>query len=182
MKRLLLALLLLPLIATADPGKATRYLINEPASLLDIMMIRLNITLDNLEEILQEEFDTRTGTTGLGASAVASYDYENDLIVVGVHHLDLGENITDLELMEIGCRSSLWLVKEFVGTSIENSFSHEGYKSADEPEDLLEQVKKRVQLDCGVSSLEKVTVFITIESMLLSDDYSVTKHDVPEEN
>ena len=58
MKKLLA--LILPLIANAQPGPATRYLVNEPATLFDIGMMRL--------DTLTTEFEQRVGLSWGGSN------------------------------------------------------------------------------------------------------------------
>ena len=43
MKKLTVLLLLLPALASADPGKATRAFMSQPASLFDLGMLKLNL-------------------------------------------------------------------------------------------------------------------------------------------
>ena len=45
MKQLTAVLLLSPLLGSADPGPATKYLIDEPASLVDIGPLRMRLDL-----------------------------------------------------------------------------------------------------------------------------------------
>ena len=73
MKKLTALPLLLPVLASADPGAATRWLINEPANLLDIGMMRVNQDLDENES--GHESDYRAVTKADPVREMMGADY-----------------------------------------------------------------------------------------------------------
>jgi len=73
----LLALFLFPLIANAEPGPTTQYLMNEPATLFDIGMMRLGA--------LTSQFQQRVGLSWLASDgrreffkAEVNSEYDSD--------------------------------------------------------------------------------------------------------
>ena len=57
MKKLIELLLLVPIVASADPGAVTRYLMNEPVSLFDLGMLRADRDLINTQPTMSKLID-----------------------------------------------------------------------------------------------------------------------------
>ena len=79
-------LLLIPLLISAHPESATKYLIDEPASMMDIGLLRMKLdltefTVPPVTRIIVDEGEN--GITGLAMDT--QYDYANDMIIVRVY-------------------------------------------------------------------------------------------------
>ena len=149
MKRLVV-LLLLPLAAHAQPGALTHNLMNEPATLFDIGMVRLNI--------LATEFRNRVGLYWTGSAGTAEffeaevnsgYDAADDRIYVSF--LIMNSEVTNAQ-MEEGCgvafrQMGIWLAK-----SLPDLFSHDGRRDPSEAASLSDGLSEVVSLRCYVSS------------------------------
>jgi len=120
--RKLAGALLLPFVANAQPGATTQYLISEPATLLDIGMVRL--------DSLTTEFERRVGLSwtanGGGrehfeAEINTNYDPDDDKIYVSF--LVMNSEATNPQ-MEEGCRSAMGQMKIWLGKSLPDLFLH----------------------------------------------------------
>ena len=89
MKRVLL-LLLFPLLATADPGAATQYLMNEPASLFDVGIARAQQDLEKTKAAVSSRIARQFGEEIFFIPEIR-YEFDNDLLVF-VFNLALSEN------------------------------------------------------------------------------------------
>ena len=70
MKQLTAVLLLSPLLGSADPGPATKYLIDEPASLMDIGPLRMRLDLTSGTLSTPWLSPTRTPATRIQAGPI----------------------------------------------------------------------------------------------------------------
>ena len=147
--RKMIALLLAPLLASAEPGPAVQYLLDEPASLLDIAMVRL--------DDLTDEFENRVGlywTEGdeikfFKAEINASCDPDDDKIYVSFLAMN---SEADAGQMEEGCRNamsqmSIWLLK-----SLHRVFPHVEYEVPSMPADFYSGLKELFEIRCYFSS------------------------------
>ena len=146
MKKLLLALLF-PFCAGAAPGPFTESLMNEPASMLDIGMLRL--------QMLTTEFERRVGLhwTKDGkyeyfkASVNQRYDAEDDRIYVGIAIST--DTATEAQMAE-GCEYAMrqlgyWLAK-FAGTS----FMHVGDRERGKWREMDATMRELIVMRCYV--------------------------------
>lgn len=78
MERLIALLLLLPVLASAGPGGATRYLINEPASLMDIGIDRGRYAIQDLQSYLEEAVQVRAGKSTVNSINTMMYYHFSD--------------------------------------------------------------------------------------------------------
>ena len=143
MKKLIF-LLLLPAVASADPGPATRYLINEPASLLDVGLLRAQEYLDGKRIVLENQLKEQ-GAENAFVLATANYDFENDLISIGYSIL-LDTSVVRKTCHVVLSDREVMLLKPLLFAW----FSHRGeYVSTDRPEDFHNSLATRVEVSCG---------------------------------
>lgn len=134
-----IVLMLLPLCAQGAPGGVTQYLINEPASMLDVGMVRL----DNLTTWFR-------GAVGLYWRHVdinSQYDPDTDRISISITTMD---TTSTAEQMKDGCREALQQLQIVVLKSLPDLFQHVGYSNPMEPEKLGATLRGMIQLRCTV--------------------------------
>jgi len=174
MKRLL-PLLLFSFIAAADPGPATRWLMNERASLLDIGIIRLDLHLESDGEYWSEVFSSHLITVEqLSADEIpfvhtigAHYDYDDDLIVAWFS-ARYGQ-----ELPKGAVEACKWLLNSqnrSLSDAASRWFGHYGYVNTSRPENLDEQIDGRVELRCEVHGTDQA---VNVRRRLGSDQVFV---------
>ena len=140
MRLFLTLLLLFPLIASADPSATTRWLMNEPASLLDIGLLRAQLTLDDRDRTLNS-FTWHKESEDLRIDSSIGYDYERDLIFVSII-------LTSADDPKSVCGT---LIREYAATVLvylEYWFKHSEYSTSSTPDDLISQLQKSVELRC----------------------------------
>ena len=125
----LLVLLLLPLLANAENSSISKVLKDEPATLLDIGMVRL--------DTLTREFGQRVGvywTTASGnkeafrADINSYYDAKSDKIYVSFFAMD--SNAADAQMKE-GCEMAMEQISIWIWKSLPGLFLHEGFDNTD---------------------------------------------------
>ncbi len=149
------AMLLAPLVASAAPGQVAQYLINEPATLLDIGMMRL--------ETLTTEFERRVGlhwTDGgeskfFDASISSEYDSEDGKIYV--YFLVMDSEPTELQMAE-GCKNALAQMNIWLLKSIHVLFAHVGYDDPTRPPNFYADASKMFELRCYFSSSRDTSI------------------------
>lgn len=143
------AILLMPALAQAGPGPATRYLMNERATLLDIGMMRL--------ETLTHEFQGRVGLdwTDKGspkffrAGINTLYDPKDDKIYV--HFLVMNSDATAEQMAE-GCKNAMGQMSTWLLKSLPRLFLHTGYDDPLVPVSLPKELAAMFELRCYFSS------------------------------
>lgn len=169
MKRSIL-LLLFPLLAFADPGAAMRYLINEPASLMDLGLVRLDIRLAEYRETIGPNIDELAKTDLHGYSFSSTYNADKEEISVRLWILP-----KDSSQAVAACQNLLPIVRSPVEHGIRTLFFHaDSPSSNDQPEPLA--LLAESSLYCvttdSYSSKEEVSVHIGFDSY----DMTVTIH------
>ena len=145
----IIAILLVPLLAGAEPGPVTQYLTNEPATLLDIGMMRL--------ETLTTEFEKRVGLhwTDNGemklfrAEINAQYEPDDDKIYVGF--LIMRSKPTEEQMAE-GCENAMAQMNIWLLKSLHVLFEHTGYDDPSRPPDFYKGLKEMFEIRCYFSS------------------------------
>jgi len=144
-----IALLLVPLFAGAEPGPTIQYLFNEPATLLDVAMVRL--------DDLTDEFENRVGLYWTEGDEMAFFkaeinsNYEPDDDKIYVSFLVMSSEAVEEQMAE-GCRNAMsqmniWLVK-----SLHRMFPHVGYEDPSMPADFYVGLKDMFEIRCYFSS------------------------------
>ncbi|MFT5116022.1 MAG: hypothetical protein ACI9H8_000282 [Lysobacterales bacterium] len=147
MKKLIL-LFLIPTLVYAEPGPATQYLMNEPASLFDVGMLRLKHTIAYWERQMTGNYKNKSGGNSIGGNVNVSYRPEDDKIYVGLSVMD---SSATHEQMEAGCRYALRHIQIYVSKSAHALYQHVGYRDSAEPEELDSSVRDMFVLRCYVS-------------------------------
>lgn len=150
MKRII-AMLLLPVLGNAEPGPVTRYLINEPASLLDIGMMRL--------ETLTTEFEKRVGLYWtendelkfFRSEVNSSYEPADDRIYVSF--LAMNSDATEAQMAE-GCRNAMSQMNIWLMKSLPGLFLHVGDDDPSLPADFYQKLRNMFELRCYFSSAQ----------------------------
>lgn len=147
-KQTVLIALLFPVLAGASTEPTLEGLFSEPATLMDVGMVRL--------EILTTEFERRVGlywTKDDGekeffkAEVNSWYAAEDDRIYVAF--LIMNSEATEAQLQE-GCNNSMRQMGYWLRKSLPAAFSHVG--RVDYSKHLLQALDERVVMRCYVSS------------------------------
>lgn len=159
MKRLILILMLFPVLAFADPGSATRYLINEPASLMDIGLLRAKIDLADAGDIIRDKVNQADDARANMSRVFIYYEFADDLIVISS---DLGISL-DLpsDSLKAKCFDVLTALRFYTDVHFVTWFQHSGYAKTDNPEDLSWEVASRTELRCSVMNVQTQNALIT---------------------
>lgn len=148
MKSLTALFLLLPVVALADPGAATRYLMNEPASMLDIGIVRIAQDIEVRRIYLAEQYADATSSGNVLVTTSADYSFGDDNVLI---HFYIGTDSS--EKAEDGCRN---LIAE-LGPDLRNlvvvAFAHHGYTTNGYTDELGEQMVRRTNIICLVRNL-----------------------------
>jgi len=163
MKRVIL-LLFFPLLAFADPGAATRYLMNEPASLMDIGLLRANISLDANAKDMTTFARHKTENDDLRIYASAEYKYADDLIIfelfLGSSKDSLGEE----------CDHVISNYSKFVLSRVDPWFFHAGFLRKTQPEELETLLKERIEMRCKTGQVSARRRLLEDEIFWLKED------------
>ncbi len=82
MRRYLIVLLLLPSMTVAEPGPAAQYLLQEPVTLMDLGLERMNREIDIHGRQIEDLIRTQTADSDLEVFASARYDDLDDLFLL----------------------------------------------------------------------------------------------------
>lgn len=122
MKKILI-LFLFPLLIRAEPGTLTLELMNKPASLFDVAMLRLHRVLDYWEDQITSSYQRHSSSSTHAGSINANYSWEDDKIYVSFSVTD--HNGTGEE-MQAGCQNVLGYLRVYVGKGVPGLFMHVG--------------------------------------------------------
>lgn len=145
MRSVFALLLLCPLLALADQGAATRYLMTEPASLMDIGLLRLDQSLEEMSDRFGQWYETDTGVEGVSVSTEAEYLLEDDRIRI---HVLI--SVESTQRGESGCRDLIRPMKGHVARLESRAFRHDGYDGRNRPKNLENEILNRTQILCHV--------------------------------
>jgi len=142
------AILLFPLIAQADPGPATQYLMNEPATVFDVGMIRL----DNLTNWTRDHVGftwTVDGQPELFRKDINSgYSAEDDRIYVSISASS--DSATEAQMQE-GCQMALNQMRFILNKSLPDLFQHAGQHKSPDSRKYDQEIRALFELRCYVS-------------------------------
>jgi hypothetical protein len=146
----LLALLLFPLVANAEPGPTSQFLMREPATLLDIGMARLSSLTTAFEQRVGLSWTADGGRSeSFRADINADYEAEDDRIYVSFLIMD--SEATKPQMKE-GCgmamnQMAIWLTKSLPGL-----FAHVGDDRSADAAKPFSALQEMFVLRCYVSS------------------------------
>ncbi|MDJ0657141.1 MAG: hypothetical protein QNJ40_23480 [Xanthomonadales bacterium] len=124
MNKLFFSLLLCPLCLFAQPGPTAQNLMNQPASMFDVGMIRMRYALDWAKLQSEPAWKNQTQSRS-GIDINAYYDTDRDRIKVSISAMDweIGE-----EQLEEGCDRALKPVMITMSKSIPGLFLSVGHE------------------------------------------------------
>lgn len=179
-----LGLLVAPQAAHSAPGEVTGWMMNDPATVFDVGMLRLEVWLDEVGEGLNTGFDFNYMTS-------VHYDYEDDEIVMTAN-VYMDPYFRDLG--EYGCVNFMQRVRSlaFVNPStggyargntssnIAPFFGHSGLERLNAPKGWRQELDKRLRLRCLLLSEQedlKLKAHLLMTGDLLSLENSVTDYE-----
>lgn len=145
----IIALLLAPMLASAEPGPTTQYLFNEPATLLDIAMVRLDDLTDEFENRVGLYWTEGDETKFFKAEINSYYEPDDDKIYVSL--LAMNSEARERQ-MEEGCRNAMSQMNIWLLKSLHRMFSHVGYEDPSRPADFYSGLKELFEIRCHFSS------------------------------
>lgn len=149
MKKLLL-LLLVPLMSNAAPGAVTQYLMNEPATLLDVAMLRLDRLTHEFRERVGLSWTTDDGGKQLFRAEVnARYEPDDDKIYVSFSAMNSTPTPAQ---MEEGCTEAFFQMSIWLSKGWPQIFLHTGYVDPDQPPNMNDALREMIVLRCYFSS------------------------------
>jgi hypothetical protein len=144
----ILAILLIPMIVNAEPGPATQYLINEPATLLDVGMMRLETLTTEFEKRVGLHWTNNDGMRMFKAEIHPHYDREDDRIYV---YLSARNSEPTNTQMAEGCQNAMHQLNIWLLKSLPGLFLHTGYDDPSIPSDFYPAIKEMFELRCSFS-------------------------------
>ena len=122
MKKLLAILILVPVAAVGDHRPEFQSLIDEPASMLDIAMLRLDDFIFWTKPFMAGEYHSAAKTDRQRHIDInANYSEDDGLIHVSASLMDLQSTS---EQMEAGCRRVLTMMRINISKGLGHMFSH----------------------------------------------------------
>jgi len=165
----LLALFLFPLGVNAQPGPTTQYLMNEPASLFDIGMMRLDTLTTSFEQRVGLSWVASDGRREFFKAEVHS-DYDADDDKIYVSFLVMNSDATDMQ-MEEGCGVAMGQMSVWLAKSLPDLFQHVvGDGAAENATKLHGVLRDMFVLRCYVSSKHSTAEGRFWASKTLKDD------------
>ena len=156
----------------ADPTPSISYLMNEPASLFDLGMFKLNWHLKNTSILFGTKFDSKSVTVD------AIYTFDQNQITIG---FSAGEVMSNIDAGKEYCQEIIGGIKKtlFVNphtgipfdiggmNTYKLIFSHEGfYEKKDQPKNLYSDLAKITKIFGRVIIEKKESFFFCISSLL----------------
>jgi len=136
--------------ASAEPGPTVTYLMNEPASMFDIGIIRMEKTV---EDQLAAPFGTETMYSYVG------YDFNKNRIYVGGTFIVAPEfdgeltGICESAIENLATALGLYLVADFrahVALTMGEYFGHQGYARSNQPEEIGDKLLEIVAFEARI--------------------------------
>ena len=177
MKNLVMTLLLLPFVASAKPGPVSRYLIDEPASMMDMGIWRMGQTLAADRLSVGREFEQAAGFELASLVVAARYDFDNDFVVVPITAIAKSESPLKVTYggLETGCTETIKYIASRIGHEhLYKFFTHSGYNFGSQPESMGETLAARTKFQCNASdSIGDIAV--VVERLLEEEEISVNR-------
>jgi hypothetical protein len=167
----LIPLLLLPALSLADPGPATRYLIDESASLLDLGVLRTELRLAASADSFKKIYEESSGVEIVSLSTAVVYDYQDDRLSIEITPL-----VRESGRAEKGCKDLLTASHAWLLDVVPKLFGHKGYKSDNQPEDLQEEIAERTFVYCMAQDYARRSNIVSVRLPLASGEIGVIRH------
>lgn len=172
MKKLTALLLLLPVLASADPGSATQRLLDEPANLMDLGILRLESGLDQVADVIAGSYFFGGGVEDVLVFTSADYDEKDDKIIVRI-----AIDLTDGKNAEAGCRRVLDMQSRQIAYFVNTLFSHFGSRKAFSPDILQGPLNEHTDIYCTVRTIIPTKTLVKLRKNLASDSVEVLSGD-----
>lgn len=155
---LCVVLLVLPLASMAAPGKTTKYLMDEPASLFDLGMVRARYDLNNpaILDDIQGAWGGEFDAAAKPPIITVEYSYEEDLIRFGFtlfEEYSLDEAWEEAEEKKL-CTAAFNVLQPQVMMQIGSWFSHQGYAKSSQAITVV--LQNRVEIYCYTRGLKGI--------------------------
>ena len=130
MKKFILLLISLPIAAFAEPSALTRQLMQEPASLFDVGMLRLEYSMGYREKQIIANYnrasslqaESQPNRRKSSGNVNVAFDPAADKIYI---HLSIGDALSTQAQMRAGCKSALRDIMIVVTKAGPSFFEHE---------------------------------------------------------
>lgn len=151
MRNIVAVIVFLALPILAAPDSTTQYFMNEPASLFDLGMHRLQALGDrssgDMTLMYREGAKTDQKMTYGSGNINASYDPEDDMIYV---YFSVADEQANEQQMENGCREVLRLLRINTSKSIWRMFAHYGQERDNPSEPMVKALYDKLELRCWI--------------------------------
>jgi len=143
-------LLLMPLLANAEDPSISRFLKEEPATLLDIGMIRLDGLTKEFARRVGVYWTTASGTSEAFRADISSwYDADDDRIHV---HFHVADSVAVDTQMKEGCEMAMDQIAIWISKSLPGLFMHAGYDNTVEAAKPFNTAGDLIEISCYVSA------------------------------
>ena len=147
---------LFPTLAQAEPSPIVNWLMDEPETLWDRGMDRINQKTERAKGYVKSE-------TSSAAGAWAEYDWDDNEILIRLIILDHQGEITHEEcnrvrglfLIGLGLKITQFITEEWVLSSISSMFSHVGFRKKGRDEDLGKKLSRIMFVNVRLHSLRE---------------------------
>jgi len=124
-------------LSQAEPSQTVVRLIGEPASMLDIGMVKLRLQL-----LHYVAYQPGMAINGITPDADARYDWDQNRIVIDLTYLQ-PVTVQNSAKLPDDCRSIIAKLRQLLAwNTIAYPFQHEGYHHQDEPLNLQDELNK----------------------------------------
>jgi len=164
--RHLFILALIPTLTYAAPGPVTQHLMNEPASLFDVAMLRLRQSIGYWEKQMVLNYKRESRSDISGGNVNAYYQAEDDKIYIV---LSIEDESPTTEQMEAGCRYALAHIGIYLRKMLPGLFQHSGPVKSAEPIDLIDVAVDMFELQCYVDIHQSGQRFWATRSLRAKD-------------
>lgn len=143
-------LLLLPALAIAEPGPAARYLLEEPVTLMDLGLERMNREVDFHSRGIEDLIRAQTADADFEMLASARYDDLEDLFVLSyiLHSADDPRTYCSMVFSRYSEAETLFAIA--VGWFAKHRF----VASLEDPDALYNEIARRTEIRCRTLDLE----------------------------
>lgn len=143
-----IALFLLLAAATTQASPTVQSLKDEPATLFDLGMLRLELSIAHSQELVESLYSRHAQADPIASWASVSYSVRDDMIRVGAGFMD--ERSSE-EQMEAGCREMLRMWRINVSKTVWRFFAHYGEEHGSPAPPSGPDIYDRIILRCYVS-------------------------------
>lgn len=151
MRKFLVVTVFLPLSILAAPDSTTLFFMNEPASLFDVGMHRLQAYADDSTESMTAQYwdgaKSDPESKYRSGNMYASYDWADDMIYV---YFSIADEQAVEQQMENGCRAVLRLLRINTSKSIWRMFAHYGQERENLNGSMVKGLYDKFELRCWI--------------------------------